>query len=145
MIQFSTIKIYLTVYEEILSEFLAVMWDRRQLFLIFLPPLLDMQRECFNKIVASRTSSQGQTCGQVDVLALLVDCSLVHKVLHANRPLYIHSVLTLQVHYILTRCFDAWLPFRPNCRNSIGKRAFAVAGSRLWISPPTQFCQAECL
>ena len=70
---------------------------------------------------------------------------LVHKALHSNQPSYLRSLLTIQDRHHSTRSSDALTLHIPYSRTTLGKRAFSVAGPRLWNSLPAAVRTAECL
>lgn len=70
---------------------------------------------------------------------------IVHKTLHTNQPMYLRSLLTAQDNQHSTRSSDATTLYIPYSRTTTGKRAFSVAGPRLWNSLPVQVRQTDCL
>ena len=70
---------------------------------------------------------------------------LVHKALHSNQPSYLRSLLTIHDRHHSTRSSDALTLYIPYSRTTLGKRAFSVAGPRLWNSLPAAIRTAECL
>jgi hypothetical protein len=70
---------------------------------------------------------------------------LVHKSLHSGQPSYLRSLLTTQDRSYSTRSSDALTLQIPFARTSLGKRAFSVAGPRLWNSLPASVRSADSL
>ena len=70
---------------------------------------------------------------------------LVHKSLHSGQPSYLRSLLTIHDRPYSTRSSDALTLLIPYTRTSLGKRAFSVAGPRLWNSLPTSVRSADSL
>jgi exonuclease III len=61
---------------------------------------------------------------------------LVYKTLHLGQPSYLRLKLTYQNHRYSTRSLDNPTLFVPETRTVLGRRAFSVAGPRLWNSLP---------
>jgi Reverse transcriptase (RNA-dependent DNA polymerase) len=70
---------------------------------------------------------------------------LVHKSLHSGQPSYLRSLLTIHERQYSTRSLDALCLQIPFARTSLGKRAFSVAGPRLWNSLPVSVRSADSL
>jgi hypothetical protein len=70
---------------------------------------------------------------------------LVHKSLYSGQPSYLRSLLTIRDSQYSTRSSSSLTLQIPYARTSLGKRAFSVAGPRLWNSLPASVRSADSL